>query len=119
MSHTLGLPFALGTLFLEKLGWYVEKLYVTLRYQVHSVNQYLMVHGIFPWSFCVQCGSLLPMQHVSVILSRVLNKGRCIFYATYFNFERQFYKLQGFKCLYVYMCKIGETLIKLCYVMLC
>ena len=27
-------------------------------YQIHSVNRYLMVRGIFQWSFCVRRGCL-------------------------------------------------------------
>ena len=32
-AHTFGLPYALGTLFLEIRGWFAEKLIVTLRFQ--------------------------------------------------------------------------------------
>ena len=33
VAHTFGPPYALGTLFLEIRGWFVEKLNVTLRFQ--------------------------------------------------------------------------------------
>ena len=33
VAHTFGPPHALGTLFLEIWGWFVEKLNVTLRFQ--------------------------------------------------------------------------------------
>ena len=67
-AHISGPPFALGSMFPERRGWYAEKLYVTLRYQIYSVNQYLKVRGIFPWSLCVRRGCLLSMHHVFVIV---------------------------------------------------
>ena len=33
VAHTFGPPYALGTLFLEIRGWFVEELNVTLRFQ--------------------------------------------------------------------------------------
>ena len=71
MWHTFGLLFALGTRFFAKRGWYAEKRYVTLRYQILLVNQILMVRGIFPWSFCVRRGCLLSIVKATYTQTKV------------------------------------------------
>ena len=52
------------------------KLIVTLWYQIYSANQYLMVRGIFLWSFCVRRGCTTSLLSC---LKYVLNKCICMY----------------------------------------
>ena len=73
VAHTFGPPYALGTLFLEIRGWFVEKLNVTRRFRFQfldgSVREGSRVRSLGPL-VCVTdvtVSIVLLLEHSSVI----------------------------------------------------
>ena len=89
VAHTLELPYALGTLFLEIRRWFMEKLNVTFRFQFpdESVGGDPWDHSIGPL-VCVAdvTVSFLPLilEHSSVITSIGLSVLTCAKQTPYF-----------------------------------